>query len=393
MTTRFTSHGFVRSAWIAVIAVWIGHLVGCASYDPQRYLRPNPIPNRVPPVSGVAVHGVCPDLVPLVKNELQTNVFGPAPNGTSNSYPPSASISASFEQTLNGAWLIPTFASLTLINLLGVPFTSQSSTVELDLSFSDFLGNPIPMSFSAQGRGRATAAYYWGYSWSGAADKSCKFSLGKVSRAEALHEALGTIRDELDASFGELRTALAAPPDAVRAALSNSLDIDRAMQMKHLAIRQLTDALGTLSGEDAGRIALALGRFGDAAQSAVPALREHDPPLPATRIDITLSSFPSIQEELEDLVRRCGPGTVTSTMSYMGTKPERGLKGATAVRIVKTTQTVGDDTQIGALVKKLEIDLQEAFPNASIEDTSLSIEYSTTVSAGVAAIYQITGGF
>lgn len=81
-------------------------------------------------------------------------------------------------------------------------------------------------------------------------------------------------------------------------------------------VAHLTAAVSALAGEDAGRVALALGELGPSAASATEAIIEAFPPEPRTAIAIPVESLPESQEGrqnlLDELRTKYGAGQLTA---------------------------------------------------------------------------------
>jgi hypothetical protein len=94
------------------------------------------------------------------------------------------------------AFVVVSVATLTAINLLGFPICSQSGTLRLEATITDLTGEVLGRY---EGRGDVTefAAYYWGYSGSGAARAMPGFPLGRATLNSAVVAALEEIRAKI----------------------------------------------------------------------------------------------------------------------------------------------------------------------------------------------------
>lgn len=96
------------------------------------------------------------------------------------------------------AYIVPTVLTLSLINLFGFPIVSHEVELELKVELVDENGKLIN-TYSATGSNKSYAAYYWGYTGVGAANKAS--ILGETTEKLALKDALEKINLQLAKDF------------------------------------------------------------------------------------------------------------------------------------------------------------------------------------------------
>jgi hypothetical protein len=117
---------------------------------------------------------------------------------------------AGTEQHVNSAWMFPTILSLTLLNVLGMPFASQEARVGLELIVKS--DGKVIGRYSGIGEATDWAAYYWGYSPSGCVQECGSFALPRAALAGASLAALDDALDRLEKDARRLRAALSKRP-------------------------------------------------------------------------------------------------------------------------------------------------------------------------------------
>lgn len=95
-------------------------------------------------------------------------------------------------------YIVPTVLTLSIINLFGFPITSHEVELDLKVELVDKNGK-LTHTYFAKGSNKSYAAYYWGYTGVGAANKESE--LGEITEKLALKEALESISLQLSKDF------------------------------------------------------------------------------------------------------------------------------------------------------------------------------------------------
>jgi len=93
-------------------------------------------------------------------------------------------------------WFVGSVMTLFTANLLGFPFSSQSTDVEISMEFINSAGQRIG-EYKAAGQSTAYSALYWGYSMTGAIANNYCCPTSKASLYAALQKALDRLATDV----------------------------------------------------------------------------------------------------------------------------------------------------------------------------------------------------
>jgi hypothetical protein len=166
-------------------------------YGMSREVVVNPVYGPAAPdlmhVSNPALH----DVILALQNELQDHV-------SDNQGPlyGHARFKLSYYNVWNSGWgyIIPSYLTIYVANVFGMPVRVMRTEVELELEITD-AANHVIGHYSAPGVGKATEALYYGYDHVSAARKA---------NILAIQNAMGKIEQQVGTDALQIKTQLAA---------------------------------------------------------------------------------------------------------------------------------------------------------------------------------------
>ncbi|MBN2820867.1 MAG: hypothetical protein JXP36_17980 [Bacteroidales bacterium] len=107
---------------------------------------------------------------------------------------------SNYECSVNSIYTVPSVLTLTLINLFGFPIATQKAEIAIDaVIFNN--ENQVIKEYSFKGSAQKAAAYYWGYTGTGAINKEGQHDLQRVTLTYAIKDALIKLDKALETDY------------------------------------------------------------------------------------------------------------------------------------------------------------------------------------------------
>ncbi len=211
--------------------IFFSIFLGCVPYNVNKFVSEKPLPPSLPPLQvkvdtmsfirqypmGYSIRYAknrltelktsaskrAFDAIELVNKELSINFF----DKREKIYGYAVCRATKQKTSRNYGWFAASIATLFSINLIGFPIMSQTTDYAIELEIFDQNKNSIA-KYSAQNRGTAYAAMYWGYMFAGAVNIGDDIPLTKAANLTGLSMALRALKQKLQDNAAVLQKKL-----------------------------------------------------------------------------------------------------------------------------------------------------------------------------------------